>query len=49
MDIMGQVGGKMLVVSSLGELNLQDWKMTAEVAGVENDGVPIDGRDHRSG
>ena len=37
-----------------GELNVQDWKMqdlqmTDEVAGVENDGLPIDGRDRRSG
>jgi len=27
-----------------GDLNLQDWKMTDEVAKVENDGLAIDGR-----
>ena len=36
------------VVVRSGELNLQDWQMTDEVAGVENDGLPIDGRDRRS-
>ena len=29
---------------------MQDWQMTDEVAGMENDGLPIiDGRDRRSG
>ena len=32
-----------------GEPDVQDWKTTDEVAGVENDGLPIDGRDRRSG
>ena len=28
---------------------MQDWQMKDEVAGVENDGLLVDGRDRRSG